>query len=424
MTGQGGAGTGTPYVAHSLALVGFGGDDELHGGNAPIRRNYLYGGVGDDLLVTSAGGELDGGPGNDTIMGGAAIDTAGYYQLPAGVDVDLEITGPQDTGGAGVDTITGVEWLVGTPHDDVLEGTDGPNQMVGYGGDDVLDGRAGTDYLGGGDGADTLRSGIGEDYIDGGPGQDTASYGDAPGPTSLDLGVTDPQDTGGSGKESLNDVEDVIGSPFDDHLIGSAVANAIDGGAGADTIDGREGADRLAGGAGIDTIDSRDSSPDSVSCGEGPDSLALDALDTVAPDCTPPSASGGDPAGGPVPPPAGAPVLTVSVPRQSLRFARAHGLRVLLACSTACHAGGRLAATRATARRLGLGRRASKRLGRLASIDLAAATATKARVQLTRTARHALRGVHRIALVLRAHAVDGAGRAAVPARLLVKLRAS
>ena len=406
LTGQGGVGTGPPY-AQSLTLAGGGDEDELHGGGDPTGSSWLRGGPDDDLLITSsAGGHLDGGPGNDRLIGDSNWDTAFYYGSPAGVHVDLGITGPQDTSGAGVDTITGVDSLVGTPYDDVLEGTDGPNEMLGYGGDDAFDGRGGPDFFGGGDGADTLRGGRGDDFLDGGAGEDTATYDDARGALTLDLGITDHQDTGGSGAELLKDVEDLIGSPFDDHLTGSAAANAIDGGAGADTIDGRDGADRLGGGAGIDSIDSRDTSADSVSCGEGPDSLATDALDTIAPDCGRPT-PGGDPAG------SAAPVLTVSVPRQSLRSVRAHGLRVLLTCSTACHAGGRLAAKRSGARRL----------GRLAPIDLAAAAPTKARVRITRAGRRALRRGHRVALVLRAHAVDGAGRAAAPVRLPVRLRA-
>ena len=47
----------------------------------------------------------------------------------------------------------------------------------------------------------------------------------------------------------------------------------------------------------------------------------------------------------------------------------------------------------------------------------------KARVRLSRRARHALRGARAVRLVLRAHAADGAGRAAAPVRSRVRLRA-
>ncbi len=366
---------------------------------------------------------LLGGAGDDTIVGGAGYDAAAYTQAPAGVRVDLEAAGPQDTHGDGVDTITSVEKLVGSAYDDVLTGDGGINQLLGFGGDDVLDGRDGADTFFGGDGADTLRTGPGDDLLRGGAGEDTVSYADVPAPVSVDLSIAGvPQDTVGSGMQTLIEIEGVLGSPFDDRLTGSDGANAIDGGAGADTIDGGEGADRLGGGGGIDAIESRDTSADSVSCGEGPDNLAVDALDTVAPDCAPPAPPGGGLPGRGAGQPA-APALAVSVPRQSLRSVLSRGLRVALTCSTACRAGGRLALARATARRLGIGRRAASRVGRLAPVDLAAGGPVKRRIRLTRTARRALRDAHRVALVLRAHAVDGAGRAAAPVRLPVKLSA-
>ena len=225
--------------------------------------------------------------------------------------------------------------------------------------------------------------------------------------------------------QTLIEIEGVVGSPFDDRLIGSAAPNAIDGGAGADTIDGGEGADRLAGGGGIDAIESRDTSADSVSCGEGPDNLAVDSLDTVAPDCAPPRSG---------------PAVACPAAARRWRPGRARARRqraapvaalgsgartpVALTCSTACRAGGRLALAPAAARRLGIGRRAASHVGRLAPVDLAAGDPVERRIRLTRTARRALRDAHRVALVLRAHALDDAGRAAAPLRLPVKLRAS
>ena len=240
----------------------------------------------------------------------------------------------------------------------------------------------------------------------------------------VDLGVTGAlQSPDGSGDQALNRIEGVIGSPFADKLIGSTGPDAIDGGAGADTIEGNAGADRLSGGAGIDAIDSRDSSPDSISCGEGPDGLATDALDTLAADCIPAATSGGALPASPASPAGVAPVLAVTIPRQSLRTVRARGLRVLLRCTKTCRAGGRVAIARPAARRLGLTRRAARRAGRLAATDLAVGATVESRVRLSRRARNSLRGVHRARLVLRARAVDGAGLAAAPVRRTVRLRA-
>jgi Ca2+-binding RTX toxin-like protein len=309
LSGQGGAGTGQPSK-QDLVLSGRGGDDELHGGGSTTWLTYMDGGGGNDVLVAGAtGGAMEGGPGDDTLGGGPGKFDGVYYSgAAAGVRVDLAVTAPQDTGAAGVDTITGVEFMDGSMHDDVLKGNGDGNLISGYAGDDVLDGRAGDDQLLGDGGNDTLRPGLGVGWLDGGAGSDTAAYDDEPAAVSVDLSLAGvQQDTGGAGKQRLDSVEGVLGSPFADRLTGSSGPNAIDGGAGADTIAGGNGADRLGGGAGIDTIDSRDASADSVSCGEGPDALAVDSLDIVAPDCAPPPR---DPDPSPPAPPASAPVVS------------------------------------------------------------------------------------------------------------------
>ncbi|HZB74996.1 MAG TPA: hypothetical protein VE526_02140 [Solirubrobacteraceae bacterium] len=442
LSGQGGAGTGQPATL-PLWLNGGAAGDELHAGESQTWRTFMDGGPGADVLVAGAhGAQMNGGPGDDALSGGpGGLDAIYYDGASAGVHVDLALTGPQDTRAAGVDTITNVEALSGTVHDDVLTGGGDYDRLTGYKGNDVLEGRGGYDYLLGDEGADTLRPGTGDGVLDGGDGEDAAVFDDAPGPVTLDLGVPGEQQTAGAGKQTLVSVEDAVGSPFADHLVGSAGPNAVDGGAGADTIAGGDGSDRLAGGAGPDAIDSRDAAADQVSCGEGPDALAVDPLDTVAPDCAPPASGGGSgssgstdpgPADGgsgspgstaPGPGPATPLSLAVDVARQSPRAVVARGLRVVLRCSTACRAAGRLAASRKVARRLGLSRRAARRLGRLAPIDLAAGTSRTVTVRLSRAARRALRDARRAGLSLRAHAVDGAGQAAAPVRVRVALRA-
>ncbi len=430
ISGHGGAGTSNPYTG-ALSLYGGPGDDELEGGENENWDTYIDAGAGDDLLVAGSRGDaLMGGAGDDTIVGGAGLDEAVYAQAPAAVHVDLAAAGPQHTGGQGIDTISGVEMVSGSDFDDALKGDEHSNMLYGGWGDDVLVGRGTADELDGGEGNDTLRPGAGSgEVLWGGAGEDTAAYDDQSAPVSVDLrldGVA--QHPQGSGAQTLHGIEGVLGSSFADRLVGSPGANAIDGAAGADTIDGGEGTDRLAGGAGIDAIESRDTSADSVSCGEGPDDLAVDALDTVAPDCAPPPPDGGDgqPGGGAGQPGGGepaAPVLTVSVPRQSLRSAFARGLRVELTCSAACRASGRLTLPRAVATRLGIGRRAARRIGRLAPVDLAGAAPVARRIRLSRAARTAARGARVLRLSLRAHAVDGAGRAVAPVRKTVRLRA-
>jgi Thrombospondin type 3 repeat/RTX calcium-binding nonapeptide repeat (4 copies) len=70
-----------------------------------------------------------------------------------------------------------------------------------------------------------------------------------------------------------------------DELSGDEGNDTLDGGGGDDVLAGDEGADTLAGGAGSDRIAARDGEADSVSCGEGADTVEADTLDRVAADC-------------------------------------------------------------------------------------------------------------------------------------------
>jgi Ca2+-binding RTX toxin-like protein len=103
-------------------IYGFGGDDNLNGGN------------GIDTML--------GGDGNDTISGGDGIDF--LY------------------GEAGDDTIfgdNGNDYLFGDAGNDNLRGGDGNDYLFGDAGDDFLFGNDGKDTLTGGLGADTFLPG-------------------------------------------------------------------------------------------------------------------------------------------------------------------------------------------------------------------------------------------------------------------------
>mgnify|MGYP003337031507 CR=1 FL=1 len=65
---------------------------------------------------------------------------------------------------------------------------------------------------------------------------DTVSYA-APSSTQpgrgvkVNLSLTGPQPTGGSGADTFSSIENLIGSSFDDVLIGNAANNVFEGGA-------------------------------------------------------------------------------------------------------------------------------------------------------------------------------------------------
>jgi Ca2+-binding RTX toxin-like protein len=151
--------------------------------------------------------------------------------------------------------------LTGTPNADDLSGAGGNDTLFGLGGDDRFDGGTGDDTLNGGsgndtilgaEGNDTLLGGAGVNTLNGGAGRDAASYADATAAVHVDLGLSGAQATGGGSTETLVDIEDLVGSAFDDTLIGNGSTNRLFGGAGNDVLIGFAG-DVLDGGAGNDT---------------------------------------------------------------------------------------------------------------------------------------------------------------------------
>ncbi|MEM7311871.1 MAG: calcium-binding protein, partial [Planctomycetota bacterium] len=71
-----------------------------------------------------------------------------------------------------VATIGSLDWMLGSPQDDLLIGGDGPNVLDGREGNDILIGKDGIDWLFGGVGRDILVGGVGADLLGGGAGDD------------------------------------------------------------------------------------------------------------------------------------------------------------------------------------------------------------------------------------------------------------
>ncbi len=138
--------------------------------------------------------------------------------------------------------------------DEILIDGAGNNTLNGNAGNDILIGNAGNDTLNGGDGDDLLAGGVGNDALNGGNGSDTAVYLDASAGVTVTLASTSAQSNGGDGTDTLNSVENLIGSAYGDTLTGDGNANHISGGAGADTISGGGGIDTLTGGQGNDIL--------------------------------------------------------------------------------------------------------------------------------------------------------------------------
>ncbi|ESQ86669.1 hypothetical protein ABAC460_22845 [Asticcacaulis sp. AC460] len=155
------------------------------------------------------------------------------------------------TGGIADDT------LYGNNGNDLLNGGDGNDYIDGGNHDDALSGGNGHDTLLGGSGADILEGGAGNDLVDGGTGIDTVSYANAVNGMWIELnqGTTagfsrDGNLSGAMGTDTLRDLENVIGSNFNDIIKGNAANNLIQGGGGYDSLYASRGIDTLDGGAG------------------------------------------------------------------------------------------------------------------------------------------------------------------------------
>lgn len=190
-TGGNGADAITGNAADNV-LNGRGGADEINGGagidrllggngNDLLRgeagRDRLYGEAGADALFGGAGNDLlDGGAGGDRLDGGDGLDRVSYLSAQNGVRVDLAQTS-LNRGDAAGDSYLSIEVLIGSRHDDNLNGDADNNRLIGHRGADRLTGRDGADMLSGRDGEDRLFGDNGRDRIDGGIGDDFLSGG-------------------------------------------------------------------------------------------------------------------------------------------------------------------------------------------------------------------------------------------------------
>ena len=205
-------------------LYGRGGNDTLTGNDG---NDMLYGEAGNDTLKGGMGNDtLDGGPGADTLDGGSdgrdapGTDIATYASAMAGVTVDLS-GGNGGKGDAAGDKFEGIEQYVGSNHADTFIAGKDADHITGGPGDDGAD-------------------------VNGATNKDTVSYIKSDKGVTVNLSTPD-QGTDGEGYEkgdTLNNIENVIGSRYDDTLTASESNDSfVAGGRGDDILnDGSGGA--------------------------------------------------------------------------------------------------------------------------------------------------------------------------------------
>ena len=192
----------------------------------------------------------------------ALWDTGGVDEIVHEGDADAVIdlraaTLEYEDGGGGfvsyVDGIYGGFTIASGVIIENAEGGAGDDLITGNGAANRLAGGLGLDEIHGGDGDDLLIGGADADELFGGAGLDTVDYSASDAAVFVTLGGTA---TGGDAEgDSLNGIENIIGSSTHDLLTGDAEANAIYGGDGSDFLKGGAGADMLFGGAGFDALE-------------------------------------------------------------------------------------------------------------------------------------------------------------------------
>ena len=212
-------------------LTGSNFDDTLIGDSV---ANVITGGTGNDTL--------EGLGGADTLDGGVGTNTASYAHAISYVNASLAtgLTGFTALGDAAGDTYIRIDNLTGSDFNDTLIGNSDANVISGGLGDDVLEGLGGADAL------------------DGGTGSNTASYEHGT-EQGAGLGVTaslltPASNTGDALNDTYTNIQNLLGSAFNDILTGDANNNTLTGGDGNDTLTGGLGVDFLYGGNGNDKL--------------------------------------------------------------------------------------------------------------------------------------------------------------------------
>lgn len=242
-------------------LNGGAGDDVLYADGSGITggTDRIFGEAGDDTVYAGIGDRSNGGSGSDMIVLNATEQTKDisfvFATGPVTIDAATSFNAFEKLayiGGKGRDAVTGGGL------DDSLTGNAGNDILRGAGGNDDLRDGAGTDRLYGDTGDDILirTSTAGKDVFDGGSGIDTLSFEETIFTNAnvvVDL-LTQSKNNGLALGLTVNNVEIIEGSTFDDDIRGDANANILNGGKSDDVLVGRDGDDTLNGGEGDDWL--------------------------------------------------------------------------------------------------------------------------------------------------------------------------
>lgn len=257
----------------------------------------------DDFIVTDAGQSVTFNPlENDT------NDNPGMFVNQSlqpqhgtiGFNADGSLTYTPDAGFAGTDRFQYLAldplgggdyaWVTIAVRDangagGIISGDGDGNTLIGTPVGETIFGNGGDDFI---------APGAGDDTVDGGDGQDTVDYSSSP--TGVKATIEDPfitsngtvvwakSDDGYGGKDTLQNVESLVGSAYGDNLTGNGAVNHISGDAGDDFILGgnhSDDGDILDGGAGNDSVQTGGSRYNTLTGGSGDDFLNVVGVGTT-----------------------------------------------------------------------------------------------------------------------------------------------
>lgn len=233
--------------AAGTATDSFGDTDTLTGVHNVLGTAFgdtFFGSSDDDVFTPGTGDdEINGGGTNDfdilTYAPVAFLPTA--FNLTEGIVVVWSGTGSGNvnsdtTTEVGSDTFTGIEAVWGTQFNDQFIAMDGPLYATGMAGDDTFAGGNFTQP------ADTVNYSF---EIVG--GFNSGVFVNMSG-SAVTIGVTVAANSAldaSGGTDTLNDIDNIVGTAFGDIIIGSILDNHLDGLGGGDFVRGGEGDDTL-----------------------------------------------------------------------------------------------------------------------------------------------------------------------------------
>ncbi|MBY9025563.1 calcium-binding protein, partial [Pseudomonas fluorescens] len=238
-----------------------------------------YGNASDNIITGGVGADtLFGGAGADQFFGGDGFDTVSYGDSAAGVTINTK-TGV-NTGIAAGDTYNGIEQIRGSSYGDIFVGSAGVDRFDGGDGNDILSfagensgvtldlsaavltGIAAGDFytsieaFQGSAYADTFTgsNALRESFIGGGGADtligvgrgDSAWYVNSSSAVQVNL-LTGTGVGGDAQGDVLTNIDNLVGSAFNDTLTGNGYANMLEGGDGNDILYGGDGSDTLYG---------------------------------------------------------------------------------------------------------------------------------------------------------------------------------